>query len=123
MLRHGTAVIPILSRKKLVILSANGEEKVFRIAWKNSMSGYRQALKTARTEYIHKLIDNHQNIGGNIVTYIPFYLLTFNLFLKFSFVFSLTWCFKIHTFFLVPNGMRKKIVMAEKKYKKYNYFD
>ncbi len=77
MLRHGTAVIPILSRKKLVILSANGEEKVFRIAWKNSMSGYRQALKTARTEYIHKLIDNHQNIGGNIVTYIPFYLLTF----------------------------------------------
>ncbi len=35
--------------------------KVFRIAWKNSMSSYRQALKTARTEYIRKLIDNHQN--------------------------------------------------------------
>ncbi len=33
----------------------------FRIAWKNSMSCYRQALKTARTEYICKLIDNHQN--------------------------------------------------------------
>ncbi len=27
----------------------------------NSMSSYRQALKTARTEYIRKLIDNHQN--------------------------------------------------------------
>ncbi len=25
------------------------------------MSSYRQALKTARTEYIRKLIDNHQN--------------------------------------------------------------
>ncbi len=35
--------------------------EVFRIAWKNSMSSYRQALKTARTEYIRKLIDNHQN--------------------------------------------------------------
>ncbi len=46
MLHHGTTVIPILS---------------FRIAWKNSMSSYRQALKTARTEYIRKLIDNHQN--------------------------------------------------------------
>ncbi len=32
--------------------------EVFRIAWKNSMSRYRQALKTARTEYIRKLIDN-----------------------------------------------------------------
>ncbi len=30
--------------------------EVFRIAWKNSMSSYRQALKTARTEYIRKLI-------------------------------------------------------------------
>ncbi len=29
----------------------------FRIAWKNSMSRYRQALKTARTEHICKLID------------------------------------------------------------------
>ncbi len=28
---------------------------------KNSLSSYRQALKTARTEYIRKLIDNHQN--------------------------------------------------------------
>ncbi len=35
--------------------------EVFRIAWKNSVSSYRQALKTARTEYIRKLIDNHQN--------------------------------------------------------------
>ncbi len=35
--------------------------EVFRIAWKNRMSSYRQALKTARTEYIRKLIDNHQN--------------------------------------------------------------
>ncbi len=35
--------------------------EVFRIAWKNSMSSYRQALKAARTEYIRKLIDNHQN--------------------------------------------------------------
>ncbi len=35
--------------------------EVFRIAWKNSMSSYRPALKTARTEYICKLIDNHQN--------------------------------------------------------------
>ncbi len=35
--------------------------KVFRIAWKNSMSSYRQALKAARTEHIHKLIDNNQN--------------------------------------------------------------
>ncbi len=38
--------------------------EVFRIAWKNSMSSYRQALKTARTEYIHKLIDNHKTIQG-----------------------------------------------------------
>ncbi len=50
----------ILERKWSVILSANNLE-VFRIAWKNSMSSYRQALKTARTEYIRKLIDNHQN--------------------------------------------------------------
>ncbi len=35
--------------------------EVFRIAWKNSMSSYRQALKAARTENIHKLIDNNQN--------------------------------------------------------------
>ncbi len=35
--------------------------EVFRIAWKNSMSSYRQALKTARTEHIRKVIDNHQN--------------------------------------------------------------
>ncbi len=32
--------------------------EVFRIAWKNSMSSYRQALKTARSEHIRKLIDN-----------------------------------------------------------------
>ncbi len=43
MLRYGTTVIPIISRKKLVILSANGEKtnwEVFRIAWTNSMSSY-----------------------------------------------------------------------------------
>ncbi len=60
----GTIVIPILSRKKLVFLSAIREKnnlEVFRIAWKNSMSSYRQALKAARTEHIHKLIDNNQN--------------------------------------------------------------
>ncbi len=34
--------------------------QVFRIAWKNSMSSYRQALKAARTEHIRKLIDNNQ---------------------------------------------------------------
>ncbi len=64
MLRHGTTVIPILSRKKLIILSANGEKltwKSLELCGKNSMSSYRQALKTARTEYIRKLKDNHQN--------------------------------------------------------------
>ncbi len=35
--------------------------EVFRIAWKNSMSSYRQALKFARTEHIRKLIDNQNN--------------------------------------------------------------
>ena len=35
--------------------------EVFIIAWKNSMSSYRQALKTARAEHIHKLIENNQN--------------------------------------------------------------
>ncbi len=35
--------------------------EVFRIAWKNSMSSYRQALNVARTEHIRKLIDNNQN--------------------------------------------------------------
>ncbi len=34
---------------------------VFRIAWKNSVSSYRHALKAARTEHIRKLIDNNQN--------------------------------------------------------------
>ncbi len=34
--------------------------EVFRIACKNSMSSYRQALKTARTEHIRKLIDNNK---------------------------------------------------------------
>ncbi len=33
--------------------------EVFRIAWKNSMSSYRQALKVARTKHIRKLIDNN----------------------------------------------------------------
>ncbi len=35
--------------------------EVFRIAWTNSMSSYRQALKAARTEHIRKLKDNNQN--------------------------------------------------------------
>ncbi len=39
----------------------NTNLEVFRIAWKNSMSSYRQALKAARTEHIRKLIDNNQN--------------------------------------------------------------
>ncbi len=63
-LRHGTTVIPILSRKKLIILSANGEKltwKSLEFREKNSMSSYKQALKAARTEHIRKLIDNNQN--------------------------------------------------------------
>ncbi len=35
--------------------------EVFRIAWKNSMSSYRQALKVVWTEHIRKLIDDNQN--------------------------------------------------------------
>uniref|UniRef100_A0A8C1YN93 Reverse transcriptase domain-containing protein n=1 Tax=Cyprinus carpio TaxID=7962 RepID=A0A8C1YN93_CYPCA len=35
--------------------------ELFRIAWKNSMSSYRQALKTARAKHIHKLKENNQN--------------------------------------------------------------
>ncbi len=35
--------------------------EVLRIAWKNSMSSYRKALKAARTKHICKLIDNNQN--------------------------------------------------------------
>ncbi len=35
--------------------------EVFRIAWKNSMSSYRKALKAARAEHIYKLIENNQN--------------------------------------------------------------
>ncbi|XP_058628888.1 uncharacterized protein LOC131538788 [Onychostoma macrolepis] len=35
--------------------------EVFRIAWKNSMSSYRQALKAARIEHIRKLTENNQN--------------------------------------------------------------
>ncbi len=64
MLRHATTAIPILSRKKLIILSANGEKltwKALELHKKNSMSSYRQALKDARTEHIRKLIDNNQN--------------------------------------------------------------
>ncbi len=62
--RHGTAVIPIPLKKETRILERKWRKtnlEVFRITWKNSMSSYRQALKTARTEYIRKLIDNHQN--------------------------------------------------------------
>ncbi len=51
-------------KKETRILERNWRKtnlEVFRIAWKNSMSSYRQALKAARTKYIRKLIDNHQN--------------------------------------------------------------
>ncbi len=41
--------------------------EVFRIAWKNSMSSYRQVLKAARTEYIRKLIYNNQNNPSTII--------------------------------------------------------
>ncbi len=64
MLRHGTTVIPILSKKKTRNLERKWRKtnlEIFRIASKNSMSGYRQALKAARTEHIRKLIDNNQN--------------------------------------------------------------
>ncbi len=63
MLHHGTTVYHSLKKE-----TRNLERKwritnleVFRIAWKNSMSSYRQALKAARTEHIRKLIDNNQN--------------------------------------------------------------
>ncbi len=42
-----TTAISILSIKKLIILSANGEFFFFRIAWKNNISSYRQVLKAA----------------------------------------------------------------------------
>ncbi len=42
-----TTAISILSIKKLIILSANGEFNFFRIAWKNNISSYRQVLKAA----------------------------------------------------------------------------
>jgi len=35
--------------------------EVFRIAWKDSMSRYKKALKTARAEHLLKLIENNQN--------------------------------------------------------------
>ncbi len=50
-LRHGTTVIPILSRKKLVILSANGEKltwKFLELRGKTVCLAIRQALKAAR---------------------------------------------------------------------------
>jgi len=34
---------------------------IFRIAWKDSMSRYKKALKTARAEHLRKLIENNQN--------------------------------------------------------------
>ncbi len=64
MLRHGTTVIPILSRKKLIILSANGEKitwKFLELRGKTVCPAIKQALKAARTEHIRKLIDNNQN--------------------------------------------------------------
>ncbi len=60
-LRHGTTVIPILLRNKLVIKWRKTNLEVFRIAWKISLSSYRQALKVARTDHIRKLINNNQN--------------------------------------------------------------
>ncbi len=38
--------------------------EVFRIAWKNSISNYRQALKAAKAEHIRKLKENNQNNPG-----------------------------------------------------------
>jgi len=35
--------------------------EVFRITWKDSVSCYKKALKTARAEHLHKLIENNQN--------------------------------------------------------------
>ncbi len=35
--------------------------EVFRVAWKNSLSSCRQALKGARAEHIRKLIENNKN--------------------------------------------------------------
>ena len=35
--------------------------EVFRIAWKDSMSRYKKALKAARAEHLRKLIENNQN--------------------------------------------------------------
>ncbi len=35
--------------------------EVFGIAWRNSMSSYRQALKACQDDHIRKLIDNEQN--------------------------------------------------------------
>ncbi len=61
---HVTTVIPILSRKKLVILSTNGEKlirKFLELCGKNSMSSYRQHIKAARAKHICKLIENNQN--------------------------------------------------------------
>ncbi len=48
-------------KKKTRNLELNTNLEVFIIAWKNSKSSYRQALKAARTEHIRKLIDNNQN--------------------------------------------------------------
>ncbi len=62
MLRHGTTFIPILSRKKLVILSTNGEKRTWKsLELREKTVCPAMSLKTARTEYIRKLIDNHQN--------------------------------------------------------------
>ncbi len=58
MLRHGTTVIHILSRNKLVILSANGEK----LTWKSlELRGKTVCPAIDRTEHIRKLLDYHQN--------------------------------------------------------------
>ncbi len=66
MLRHGTTIIPILSRKKLVILSANGEKRktnleVLRIAWKNSMPAIDKLEKLPGPSISENSTDNSQN--------------------------------------------------------------
>jgi len=48
------------SRKNLIVIKPEKLE-VFRIAWKDSMSCYKKALKAARAEHLRKLVENNQN--------------------------------------------------------------
>ncbi len=67
MLRHGTTVIPILSRKKLVFLSANGEKvtwKSLELRGKNSMSSYRTGSKNGKNRVYPQTHRYHQTIQG-----------------------------------------------------------